>query len=155
MAIQDNQPGGMWEDKPYPYQPGGTFLSPPQGQGDGSVPGGQGQGAQQGFGSMIGPVVKSLMSPSPQQDQQPQQAPPPATQSGGVPQQFGGGQEGDDSADENKQFAAQLGQGVLAASQAAAAKAGQKKKGMGGMGGFGGGGGGMDEGAAMGFAGAA
>jgi hypothetical protein len=87
-------------------------------------------GSQFSVGSLA-PQGASMYAPTGQQQTA-------APQAGGVPQfQFGGDQQGEDAGEESKQFASNIGQGVLASSQAGA----KKKSGMGGMGGMSGGGG--------------
>ena len=109
------------QSHPYSYEQGGTF-----GQGQGAAQGGN---SQPGLMSAIAPMLGSLFAPNQGgQQQAPQPAPAPL-----APQpQYTFGADQDNTAQENKANAAALGQGVLAASQQAAAKQGggmgQKKK---------------------------
>jgi hypothetical protein len=110
-----------WRQRmPYSMDPGSTY-----GQGQPAA-GGTAQGGGTDLMSAIGPMVGSLFAPS-QGGQQPpaQQAPPPQQ-----PQYVFGADTGDNTAEENKANAAQIGAGVLAASQAAAKSGGggMKKK---------------------------
>ena len=77
---------------------------------------GQGGSAQ---GSAVAPPLQAQQQPP---------ASPYAPQSAGVPQQFAGPEGGGDAGQESKQFANSLGQGVLAASQAAGKQGGGMNK---------------------------